>query len=288
MTGFGYGEAYEEGKKVKVEIKTVNHRFCEIMFRLPKNLSFLEERIRRKIQNYIHRGRVDIFINSEDLKKKNIIIKIDKALAATYYKALKELQNELEIPGMIKLMSLVNFPGVLEISEESEDSENWWLVTEKALNQALINLGLMREKEGQQLKKDLINHVRDIEKLNKKIEQRAPLVGEEYRLRLNQRLKEWLKDGLLNMERIHAEVVIFTERASISEEITRLNSHLKQIYFYLEANGPVGRKIEFLVQEMNREINTITSKANDLEIGHLVIEVKSKLEKIREQVQNIE
>ncbi|KFD42361.1 hypothetical protein DK28_0207890 [Peptococcaceae bacterium SCADC1_2_3] len=290
MTGFGQGEACAEGKKAKVEIKTVNHRFCEIGLRLPKNLNILEERIRRKIQEYIHRGRVDVFINGEDLKKKNMTVKVDKALAATYYKAVKELQDELEIPGKIKLVSLVSFPGVLEVEviEESEAYEVWWSVVEKALDQALISLSLMREKEGQQLKKDLTGHLQGIEKLSQKIEQRAPLVVEEHHKRLKGRLKEWLNDGLLDLERVYAEVAIFAERANISEEVTRLSSHLKQTYSCLEENEPVGRKIEFLVQEMNREINTITAKANSSEISCLVIEAKSELEKIREQAQNIE
>ncbi|GAB6275078.1 MAG: YicC family protein [Peptococcaceae bacterium] len=290
MTGFGQGEACAEGRKVKVEIKTVNHRFCEIGLRLPKNLNFLEERIRRKVAEYVRRGRVDIFINGEDLKKKNVTVKVDKDLAATYYNAVKELQAELEIPGKIKLMSLVSFPGVLEVevTEESETYELWWPVAEKALEQALINLSLMREKEGQQLKKDLSGHLMNIEKLSQKIEQRAPLVAEEHHKRLKGVLAKWLNDGLLDIERVYAEVALFAERANISEEVTRLSSHLKQTHSCLETNDPVGRKIEFLVQEMNREINTIAAKANSSEISRLVIEVKSDLEKIREQAQNIE
>jgi uncharacterized protein (TIGR00255 family) len=290
MTGFGQGEACAEGKKAKIEIKTVNHRFCEIGLRLPKNLNVLEERIRRKIQEYIHRGRVDVFINSEDLKKKRMTVKVDKALAAAYYKAVKELQDELEIPGKIKLMSLVSFPGVLEVEviEESEAYEVWWSAVEKALDQALINLNLMREKEGQQLKKDLTDHLQGIEKLSQKIEQRVPLVVEEHRMRLKGALAKWLNDGLLDLERVYAETAVFAERANISEELTRLSSHLKQTRSCLEVNEPVGRKIEFLVQEMNREINTIAAKANNSEISRLIIEAKSELEKIREQAQNIE
>lgn len=288
MTGYGWGEAGIQGKYFTIELKAVNHRYNEVVIRLPRTLSPLEERIRRLIQSRIARGRVDGFLNMKDSDEKTTAVKVDKELAGAYYKAIKELQESLDIDGKIKLKNLVDLPGVLSLEDPPENVEDWWPAVLEALEIALKSLIGMRVEEGKQLASDLMNRVDLISSLNAKIRDRSPVVIEEYRERLAVRLKDFMKDGGLPPERLAAEAAIFAERSNITEETVRLDSHLKQARSCLEAGEPVGRKLDFIVQEMNREINTIASKANDLEISRWAVEVKSELEKIREQVQNIE
>lgn len=288
MTGFGRGEAYGQGKKFTVELKSVNHRFCEIFLRLPKKLLSLEEKSKRLIQEYISRGRVDGFFSMEDEGEKPVTVKVDKNLAESYYKAMEELQASLELPGKPSFRDIIRMPDVLVVEEPEEDVEQWWPFVAEALKEALSGLVNMRETEGERLRLDLSKRIDSIIRLNAEIEKRAPLVVEDYRKRLENRLQELLREGALDQGRLAAEVAIFAERSNITEETVRLNSHLYQASRCLDSNEPVGRKLDFLIQEMNREVNTIASKANDLTISQLVVEIKSQLEKIREQVQNIE
>jgi uncharacterized protein (TIGR00255 family) len=288
MTGYGWGEAGFEGKKFTFELKAVNHRFNEVVLRLPRIFSPLEERIRKLIQARITRGRVDGFLNVEDSGEKTSAVKVDKELAGAYYKAIKELQESLDLEGKIKLKNLVDLPGVLALEVPAENIEDWWPAIVEALEGALDTLIRMRIDEGNQLAADLLARVDLISSLNAKIRDRSPAVVEEYRDRLGVRLNDFMKDSGLTPERLAAEAAIFAERSNITEETVRLDSHFKQARSCLEASEPVGRKLDFIVQEMNREINTIASKANDLEISRWAVEVKSELEKIREQVQNIE
>lgn len=288
MTGYGWGESGIQGKNFTIELKAVNHRYNEVVLRLPRTLSPLEERIKRLIQSRIARGRVDGFLNMKDSDEKTSAVKVDKELAGAYYKAIKELQETLDIDGKIKLKNLVDLPGVLTLEDLPENVEDWWPAVLEALEIALKSLIGMRIEEGKQLASDLLNRVDLISSLNAKIRDRSPVVVEEYRERLGVRLKDFMKDSGLPPERLAAEAALFAERSNITEETVRLDSHLKQARSCLEAGEPVGRKLDFIVQEMNREINTIASKANDLEISRWAVEVKSELEKIREQVQNIE
>lgn len=288
MTGFGRGEAIGQGRKFTVELKAVNHRFSEVVLRLPRPMSPLEERARRYIQARISRGRIDGYFSVEECGEKTPTVKVDKALASSYYKAMKELQEELGIAGDIKLKHLIGLPNVFLLEEPQEDIELWWPVVEEALARAVIGLLDMRESEGARLKVDLQKRIDIIAEITKTIEQHAPLVVDEYRERLTQRLQEWLNDGVLDSARIAAEAAIFAERSNITEEVVRLYSHIIQVKATLEKDEPVGRKLDFLVQEMNREINTIASKSNNLGISKAAVDVKSELEKIREQVQNIE
>lgn len=288
MTGFGRGEAIGQGRKFTVELKAVNHRFSEVVLRLPRPMSPLEERARRYVQARISRGRVDGYFSVEECGEKTPTVKVDKALASSYYKAMKELQEELGIAGDIKLKHLIGLPNIFLLEEPQEDIELWWPVVEEALARAVVGLLDMRESEGARLKVDLQKRIDIIAEITKTIEQRAPLVVDEYRERLTQRLQEWLNDGVLDLARIGAEAAIFAERSNITEEVVRLYSHITQVKTTLEKDEPVGRKLDFLVQEMNREINTIASKSNNLEISKAAVDVKSELEKIREQVQNIE
>jgi len=288
MTGFGRGEADAPGRKITVELKAVNHRFSEIVLRLPRSLSPFEDRLRKLIQSRVARGRVDGYVGMEESGEKTILVKVDKALAAAYYNAVGELKECLGIEGNIKLKHLISLPGVLVVEEPAEDIEEWYPAVREAAEKALDNLIRMRVVEGEQLAKDLIDRVDRISSHIDRIQQRAPVVVEEYREKLAARLNEFLKESMLDPDRLFAETVIFAERSNITEEVVRLDSHLKQIRSCLEAEGSVGRKLDFLIQEVYREINTIASKANDLEINSRVVEVKTELEKIREQAQNIE
>ncbi len=288
MTGFGRGEAEGQGKKFTVEVKSVNHRYCEVMLRMPRGMVSLEEKARRYILSRLARGRVDGFITVEDCTVKTATVKVDKVLAASYYKAMEELISNLGISSGIKPEHLLSLPGVFSLEEPAEDIEAYWPVLEQALTGAVDGLLDMRSTEGVRLQEDLLSRLELIRVVLKGIEARAPEVVEDYRFRLNQRLQEWLKDSTLDMNRLMAEVAVFAERSNITEEVVRLYSHIDQTGETLGMEEPVGRKLDFLLQEMNREINTIASKASDLQIAKAAVEIKSELEKIREQVQNLE
>jgi uncharacterized protein (TIGR00255 family) len=288
MTGYGRGEVVTPEKKFTVELKAVNHRFCEVVVRLPKNLIQLEDGMRQQIQAHISRGRVDCYFSMEEQAGKNVKVKVDKNLVTSYYKAIKEVLDELGIAWEIRLEHLLALPGLLVVEEPAEDLETLWPAVEQALGQAVHTLREMRRLEGGRLEEDIRCRVQRIEELNREIENRTPLVTQEYRSRLTQRLQELLPEGIVEPGRLITEVAIFAERSSIAEEVVRIYSHLSQLRLSLEADEAVGRKLDFLIQEINREVNTIASKANDLQISQVVVEVKSEIEKIREQIQNIE
>ncbi|MCL6611261.1 MAG: YicC family protein [Peptococcaceae bacterium] len=288
MTGFGRGEAIGHGKKFTVELKSVNHRFAEVVLRMPKQFFSLEEKAKRVILERVARGRVDGFVSVEQLEEKIPTVKVDKALASSYYKAMGELLAELKMADPIRVDHILALPGVVSVESPQEDADQWWPALEQAIRSALDGLVAMREAEGNRLREDLLDRLGRIEKMTSEIEARAPLVAEEYRARLIQRLSEWLADATLDMDRVMAEVVIFAEKSSITEEIVRLYSHIGQAGRSFGGNDPVGRKLDFIIQEMYREINTIASKSGDVLISGLVVEAKSELEKIREQVQNLE
>ncbi|MDD3652878.1 MAG: YicC family protein [Desulfotomaculaceae bacterium] len=288
MTGYGRGESVAHGKKFTVELKALNHRFSEIVLRLPRSLMPIEDRIKRLIQLWVTRGRVDGFFVVEDCGDKTTAVKVDKALAASYYKAMKDLQEDLGVEGKIKLKHLVAMPGVLSLEETAGNLDEWWPSLQESIEMALENLVQMRIAEGERLASDLWQRVGLITKLNLKIRERAPVVIEEYKARLEARLNDFIQDSSMDANHLAAEVALFAERSNITEETVRLDSHLSQAYACFGTGQAVGRKLDFLIQEMNREINTIASKANDLEISRLSVEVKSELEKLREQVQNIE
>ena len=288
MTGFGRGEAVGQGKKFTVELKSVNHRFAEVVLRLPKQLFSLEEKSRRLILERVARGRVDGYISLEQSAEKIPTVKVDKALATSYYKAMGELLDQLGVVDSIRSDHIFTVPGVLSLEEPAEDAALWWPVLEQAIITAVDGLVEMRESEGNRLKDDLLARLGMIMKMTSEIESRAPQVVEDYRVRLTQRLQDWLADSILDMNRVMAEVTIMAEKSSITEEIIRLYSHVVQASESLGGTDPVGRKLDFIIQEMNREINTIASKSGDIQISGYVVEIKSQLEKIREQVQNLE
>lgn len=288
MTGFGRGEFAEDGKKFIVEIKTVNHRFTDIFIKYPKSISFVEERVREDITNRLSRGKVDVVITFEDNSEGNLHAVTDVNLADSYYEALNQLKDRYNLNEDIGISVFTRIPDVIKIEKCEEDHEIIWSILKKALHIALDNLISMRETEGANLKADLLQKLDKISIEIDIISQRSSLVVLEYKEKLEARISELLDGTELDPQRIAMEVTVFADKCSIDEELTRFKSHITQFKDTLDTDVAVGRKLDFLVQEMNREANTIGSKANDLTIINAVIDIKFEIEKIREQIQNVE
>jgi len=288
MTGYGYYKYQDENVSMDVEIKTVNHRYCDIYIRMPKQLSCFEDKVRSLVMNRIGRGKVDVFLNWENLGEGVKKVILDKNLAIEYYNAMTQLGEELQLRDDISTSSLARFPEILRIEKKEENSEEIWAILEKAVNEALNVLIAMREAEGEKLKASLVEMCNNIENYRLRIKEREPLVIAEYKEKLSARIRELMESDVVDETRLAMEVAIFADKCSINEELVRLRSHLDQFLDILSMDGPVGRKLDFLLQEMNREVNTIGAKANDLDITRNVIEMKSEIEKIREQIQNVE
>ncbi len=295
MTGFGRGEYEDENFSVTVEMKTVNHRYNEVAIRLPRFLNPLEDKIRKTILKTVNRGRIDVFINADYTSSENCTLKVDKNLAAAYHKALQEVGSaigceELGINTGAEIMYLARCQDVINVKEGFFDVETVWPKVEQAVKQALQNLVAMRETEGGNIYGDFIYRADLIAEKLTQVEARSPKVVEEYQAKLTERLNNLLADHNITVEpeRLLQEVAIFADRTSITEEIVRLKSHIKQFKTIIESDQPVGRKLDFLIQEFNREANTIASKANDYTLAQIVVEIKAEIEKIREQIQNIE
>ncbi len=288
MTGFGRGEIKGLGYSFSLEMKSVNHRYLEILVKTPRNFSVFEDRIRKVIQNTIQRGRLEVYINVKETEEKKRMVKLDKELALSYDNSLKELAQVLDSGYKTDIYRLASLPDVMIVEEEEVDIEALWLILEKALNDALENLIQMRKDEGIRLTRDLDKRLEVLQKQFREVGERAPQIVTEYSERLKEKLALLLNDSTIDENRLAMEVMLFADRASIDEELVRLESHLEQFEQTLLSSSPIGRKLDFLVQELNREINTIGSKANDLVISRIVVEGKSELEKIREQIQNIE
>lgn len=289
MTGFGIGESSDGRYNFSVEIKTVNHRYNDIMIRMPKHLSYLEDKIKTTIKDRINRGRVEVYIKLGYIDESGMDIKVDFQLARAYKDRLNELIGELQIKDDIKLSHILAVPEIIQTESKKVDDDSIWNCLKIALEVALDNVMTMRKNEGIELKRDMENQLVTVQHLIGKIENRAPLVVIEYKEKLKERIEELLKEDCnIDEDRLNYEVVFFADKSDITEEITRFKSHIKQFSNSLMNEEAVGRKLDFIIQEMNREINTIGSKANDLYICNYVVDIKSELEKIREQVQNIE
>ncbi|HHY60923.1 MAG TPA: YicC family protein [Clostridia bacterium] len=288
MTGYGRGESQGCGKRVTVEMKSVNHRYLEIQVKMPKQYYCLEERIRNLVKQHVARGRVDVLFNIEEAEESPRFVKVDKELAIAYHNSLKELAEFLQIPLNITLFEICQLPDIIQVEEAELDPEVFWPVLQEALLAAVKGLVAMRQAEGEQLARDLRQRQQVIRGLVDQIDSRAQVMPALYQKRIQERLQELLAGIPVDEQRVALEVAILAERSAIDEELVRLRSHLTQLAGTLQDAEPVGRKLDFLVQEMHREINTIGAKANDLEISQLVVAVKSELEKIREQVQNLE
>ena len=288
MTGFGRSVYENEGREYLIEIKSVNNRFSDINIKMPRSFNYLEEKIKKEILKSVTRGKIDLYITFNNNSDKGKTIKLNTEIAKIYIDELKKLSKEAEIIDNINIMDISKFPDVLNIKME-EDSEE---IIEKelmvALNEAIKSFIDMREKEGSKIKQDFENRVKVIAE---KIEQICSIstgLVEEYIVKLETRIKELLKTDVVDQTRLAQEVVIYSDKCSVQEEITRLKSHISQFLNLTNENVAIGKKLDFLIQEMNRETNTIGSKANNLEITNLVVDIKTELENIREQVQNIE
>lgn len=289
MTGFGKNDSQIENKYFQVELKSVNHRYIDISIRLPKMFTYLEENIRNLIKSYLQRGRIEVYIAYKNIGDSDVKVAIDMPLAREYLNSLTKMDWELAIQSDITTSLIVSFPDVLKVEKKEEDKEETWRCLRDALDTALIELVAMRKAEGEKLKIDMLKRLDKIDGLLAQIKDRSPIIVQEYRQRLTDRVKEILDEQFdLDEGRIAMEVALFADKSNITEEIVRLHSHIEQFIKTLEEDDAIGRKLDFLLQEMNRETNTIGSKANDLTVANLVINIKSELEKMREQVQNIE
>lgn len=289
MTGYGKGEYENELYRFTVEIKSVNHRYGDVLVKLPRHISYLEDTIKKRVKESLKRGKIDIYINLEYIKESAIDVKVDIPLALSYKEALEDLVKNLKLEEEIKLDDILTMDEIVRTERRELDEDLLEECLMNALDMAIENILQMRLKEGQELKEDLLLKLDLIQDMLELVDERAPLVVEEYRDKLRERISELLDDSLeIDEDCLSIEVAIFADKCSIDEEIVRLRSHIKQFKSILEEDNPVGRKLDFLVQEFNREINTIGSKANDMEISKYVVDLKAEVEKIREQIQNIE
>ena len=290
MTGFGRGEAIDASHRVIVEIKAVNHRYNDIAIRMPKYLGSLEDKIRRSIASVLARGKIDVYITFDDYSEKRRTVRVDKELAMAYHNALEELGTLLGTPVQNSVTHIARYPDVFKVQDVTEDINLLWPLLSKAIEAALANLMSMRLTEGQAIQQDLFARTERLIGLIAQIEQRAPGIVEEFRLRLTQRMRDLLTavGAEPDETRLLQETALFADRTSFTEEIVRFQSHMAQLQATLLSGDAVGRKLDFIIQEINRETNTIGSKANDLTVTNIVVEIKSEIEKIREQIQNIE
>lgn len=288
MTGYGSGKAELGGKTFTVEIKSVNSRYSDFSIKMPRIYTFLEDPIRKAASAQINRGKVDIYVNVESGGEDDSVVKVNTALAREYLTGLRTLSGELEIPTNTTAETFLRIPDVFIVDKAPEDDA---LISEtvlKALSEALDGFDTMRIAEGEKLAADLKEHLLFIADATKEVEKRSPQIVTEYRARIEERVRDILGSAAYDETRLLTEVAIFADKVNVNEETVRLRSHVDQFTKMLDEGGSVGRKIDFLIQEMNREINTIGSKSNDLDVAKIVIDVKAEIEKLREQIQNVE
>ena len=289
MTGFGRGEYKDDNYQFLVECKTINHKYADINIRLPRKLSFLEDKARILVKDYIKRGRVDLYIKLDLLGSEDVNLKFDEELATQYVSILKQIKEKFDLVDDISVMNIAKFPDVIKTEEKEDDEDKLWLMLKVALENALLKLKEMRSEEGKKLAEDIQNRCDLLKNYIEDIEKYSYNVVIDYKEKLKNRISDMLEDpSIIDESRLAQEVAIYADKSSITEEIVRFKSHIEQLKNTVVKNESIGRKIDFLIQEMNRETNTIGSKSSDLNITNLVVEVKSELEKIREQIQNIE
>lgn len=288
MTGFGRCEFTDEKRKFTVELKSVNHRYLDVNIKMPKKLNFFENSIRALLKEYIERGKVDVYITYEDYTEDNYALKYNSALAAQYLDYLNRMAEEFGLENDIRVSNLSRYPDVLVMEEQDVDEKELWDGLERALRGACEQFVASRIKEGENLKVDLIDKLEHMISYVDFIEKRSPQIMEEYRKRLEDKIKEILGDRQMDDGRIATEVTIYADKVCVDEETVRLRSHINTTKDTLLEGGSIGRKLDFIAQEMNREANTILSKANNIEISDTGINLKTSIEKVREQIQNIE
>jgi uncharacterized protein (TIGR00255 family) len=287
MTGYGCGTVRADGREITVELKSVNHRYLDLGMRLPRHITFLEDMMRVEIGAALNRGHIDIFINYKNIRNDAKVIELDEALFSQYLALGKDAANKFHIQDDLTLSKLLRLPDVVNVTVQ-EDMQAVIALTKEAAQNAIAQLKAMRREEGGRLYDDLTLHIGKVAALTEEIEMRAPLVVREYRDKLSERIAQLLNEAEIDRARLSTEVALFADKAGIDEEIVRLKSHIIQFEKTLLTEEPVGRKLDFLVQEINRELNTIGSKANDVGLTNAVLAGKGEVEKLREQVQNVE
>ena len=289
MTGFGHGEvSNDKNQKVTVEMKSVNHRYCDISLKLPKKLAMFEANIRNIMKEYASRGKIDIYVSYEDLSETAVSLHYNQAMAEEYMQVFKKMQEDFNIETKITAEALAKYPEVVTIEEVQQDEEVWWELLEAALRQAAEKFVETRTIEGANLKRDLLGKLDQMAADVAFIEERSPQIIAEYRSKLEEKVKEFLEDSTIEENRIAAEVTLYADKIAVDEEIVRLQSHISSMTDVLESDESIGRKLDFMAQEMNREATTILSKSSDVDLADHAIELKTNVEKVREQIQNIE
>lgn len=288
MTGFGRSEIVKGNRKISVEIKSVNHRYLEAGIKMPKKLNVFESRMRDLLKKYATRGKIDIFINYEDDSESQVNLKFNQNIADEYMAIFNNMSEKYNLKNDMTVGGLARFPEVITMDEVQEDEEELWHFIEEAMKAALEQFVNTRILEGENLKKDLLGRLDHMEELVAFVEKRSPEIMKEYRSKLESKVKELLGDTTIDESRIATEVIIYADKICVDEETVRLRSHIEHARKCLNEDGGIGRKMDFIAQEMNREANTTLSKANDIEISNAAIDLKTEIEKVREQIQNIE
>lgn len=288
MTGFGRCEIEEDNRKIIIEMKAVNHRYLDVNMKMPKLLSAFESAIRNLLKDYIQRGKVDVFVTYEDSNEDNFSLKYNETLAGEYLNYLKQMSEHFGIENDIKVSSLSRYPEVFTMEQQDADDKKIWALMEKALRGACEQFVASRIAEGENLKRDMLGKLDNMLSCVDFVEERSPIIMKEYRTKLENRIQEILGNTQIDDARIATEVTIFADKICVDEETVRLRSHIQSVKDTLIAGGSIGRKLDFIAQEMNREANTILSKASDLAISDAGINLKTDIEKVREQIQNIE
>ena len=288
MTGFGHAEKVTEQCRITVEMKSVNHRYLDLNIKMPRRFNMLEGQVRNLMKQYMQRGKVDVFITYENYTSNDYTLKYNNELAAEYLSYLNQMAEEFHLENDVRVTTLSRYPEVLTMEEQSVDEEELWSGLEKAMKGACEQFVQTKTTEGENLKKDIIGKLDGMLEVVARGEERSPQIVAEYREKLETKVKELLGDTQIDEGRIAAEVVIFSDKICTDEEVVRLKSHIKHMKETLEQTEGIGRKLDFIAQEMNREANTILSKANDLEVSNYAIDLKTEIEKVREQIQNIE
>ena len=288
MTGFGRCEITTDEYKISVEMKAVNHRYLDLSIKMPKKFNYFEAAIRAQLKEYIQRGKVDLFISYEDYTEEKMSLKYNRTLASEYMNYFRQMADELDIPNDATVLRVARLPEVFTMEQAPDDDEHMWQIIRQVIGEATEKFVETRTQEGEHLKQDLFGKLDYMVTLVDRIEARSPKILEEYRAKLEDKVKELLSGTNIDEGRIASEVVIYADKICTDEETVRLKSHIEATRRELESGGSVGRKLDFIAQEMNREANTILSKANDLEVSDCAIALKTEIEKVREQIQNIE
>lgn len=288
MTGYGRCDTVVNGREITVEIKSVNHRYFEANTRVTRGYGFVEDKLKKYLQTKISRGKLDVFVSIGTSDEELAKVTVNHSLASGYINALREIGMKYGLPDDITISSVARYSDIFSVHKEAQDEEELWNELKPAVDSALADFLAMRESEGERMKADVLGRAENIIRIVGEIEERSPQTVVEYKAKLTERINELLENASVDEQRILTEAAIFADKIAVDEETVRLRSHFAQMNLIMESGEPIGRKLDFIVQEMNREANTIGSKVTDAELAHKVVDIKAELEKIREQIQNIE